>query len=131
MTVPVWAWGGKFTNEIFNICQIVIKALVYLEGVGPIDNRPSTKFLYLLVKKNWTHDIWHVTYDRWEEVNLLLKCQLPSSYHLVNRGDMWHLTCDTWHITPDIWYLTCDNRHTPCVMRHTEGNEKCVKISNP
>ena len=52
-----------------------------LDGVGPADNRPSTDLLH--------HDMWHmtcdswsVTRDRWEEVNLLSKLQLPSSYGL-------------------------------------------------
>ena len=29
-----------------------------------------------------TCDMWHVTQDRWKEVNLLSKFQLPSSYRL-------------------------------------------------
>ena len=45
-----------------------------------------------------TCDTWHMTHDRWEEVNLLSKVQLPSSYGLAVRGDMWHLTCHTWHV---------------------------------
>ena len=46
-----------------------------------------------------THDTWHRSGDRWEEVNLLSKFQLPSSYSLGVTGDMWHMTCDTWHVT--------------------------------
>ena len=34
-----------------------------LDGVGPIDNRPSTDKLHRLVKKNVTHDMWHMTPD--------------------------------------------------------------------
>ena len=47
-----------------------------LEGVGPIDNRPSTNQLHQFAKKNWeikivTHDI----YDMWHtgDVNSVLK----------------------------------------------------------
>ena len=29
-----------------------------------------------------TSDTWHVTYDIWREVNILSKCQVPSSYGL-------------------------------------------------
>ena len=29
-----------------------------------------------------THDTWHVTHDRWREVDIILKCHLPSSYSL-------------------------------------------------
>ena len=54
------------------------------------------------------HGIWHMTGDRLEEVKLLSKCQLPSSYGLGVRGDMWHLSCDTWHLTHDIWPVSCD-----------------------
>ena len=49
-----------------------------------------------------------MTCDSWEEVNLLSKCQLPSSYGLGVRGDMWHLTCDTWNVTHDIWHASHD-----------------------
>ena len=57
--------------------KIVLIALKKkLEGVGPVDNRPSTVKLHHLVKKNiW--DMWHVT--RLGGVNILSKFQLPSS----------------------------------------------------
>ena len=58
-----------------------------------------------------THDTRHMTSDRWEEVNILLKFQLPSSYGLGVRGDIWHVTCDTWHMTRDMWHLTYDMCH--------------------
>ena len=52
-----------------------------------------------------THDTWHVTCERWEQVNLLSKFQLPSSYGLGGKGDMspdnWHVTCHTWHVSGD------------------------------
>ena len=89
-----------------------------LDGVGPVVNRPSTDKLHYFVKKNitlsdtWnvTCDKWHMTHDRWEEVNLLSKFQLPTSYGLRVRGDMWHLTCNTWHVTPDIWRVSCNTQ---------------------
>ena len=52
-----------------------------------------------------------MTGDKWEEVNLLWKFQLPSSYGLGVRGDMWHLKCDTWHLTCEIWHVTNDMCH--------------------
>ena len=57
-------------------CFLLVKKL---EGVGPIDNRPSTDkvhhFVPKIIIKKWhvTHDILHVT------------------------RDTWHMTGDTWH----------------------------------
>ena len=63
-----------------------------LDGVGPVDNIPSTKKLHHFVKKikkiiwhvtpgSWhlAPDTWHVTCDTWWRVNILLKFQVPSS----------------------------------------------------
>ena len=79
---------------------------IILDGVGPVDNRPSTDKLHHFVKKKkrdtcyvtcdtWhvTRDTWHVTRDTWNGhvthdtwhvwgVNILSKFQLPSSYRL-------------------------------------------------
>ena len=56
-----------------------------LDGVGPIDNRPSTDKLHHFVKKKekkkMTCNIWHMTCD------------------------MWHMTCDTWYAPCDIWHI--------------------------
>ena len=50
-----------------------------LDGVGPVDNRPSTDKLHHCEKKIIC-DMWHVTCD------------------------MWHVTHDTWHVvTRDTW----------------------------
>ena len=49
-----------------------------LDGVGPVDNRPSTKKLHHSVKKNVTCDTWHMTCD------------------------MWHVTCDKWNMSFDM-----------------------------
>ena len=64
-----------------------------LDGVGPVDNRPSTDKLHHIVKKKkmWyltrdtrhmTHDTWHMTHDMFGGVDILSKFQLPSSYCL-------------------------------------------------
>ena len=38
-----------------------------LDGVGPVDNRPSTNKLHQFVqKKQKKHDMWHVTPDTWQ-----------------------------------------------------------------
>ena len=51
-------------------------------------------------------DIWYVTVDRCEEVNLLSKFQLSSSYGFGVRGDTWHR-----HLTPEMWHITYDMCH--------------------
>ena len=58
--------------------------------------------------------MWHLKHDTWQVTfwrNLLSKLQLPSSYGLWVRGDMWHLKCDPWHLTPDMWHVTYDTCH--------------------
>ena len=40
-------------------------SLKKLDGVGPVDNRPSTEKLHHFVQKKMTYDIWHVTRDMW------------------------------------------------------------------
>ena len=52
---------------------------VKLDGVGPVDNRLASP---LCPKKEEKSDMWHMTRDRWEEVNLLPTFHLPSSYGL-------------------------------------------------
>ena len=69
-----------------------------------------------------THDTWHVTGDKWEEVNLLSKFLLLSSYGLgAPELDMWHLKCNTWHLTPDTWHLTPDTWHLTPDIWHVSG----------
>ena len=62
-----------------------------LDGVGPVDNRSSTNYLYHFVRKRKekTCDMWHVTCvmwlvtcDTWWGVTILSKCQPPSFYSL-------------------------------------------------
>ena len=57
-----------------------------LDGIGPIDNRPSTDKLHHFVQKK--KYMWHVTCDTW---------------HMTR--DMWHMTRDTWHVTHDTWLV--------------------------
>ena len=71
-----------------------------LDGVGPVDNRPSTDKLHHFVRKkkkkkgHVTCDTWHVTRDTLGGVNILLKFQLPSSYRFI-----FYRTVFT-----DLWY---------------------------
>ena len=68
------------TNQVYNQtskCQTKYK----LDGVGPVDNRPSTNKLHHFVKKR-TKKMWHMTCD---------------TCHVTR--DMWHVTRDTWHVT--------------------------------
>ena len=51
---------------------------IELDGVGPVDNRPSTDKLH-----HFVCDMWHVT------------------------RDMWHVTRDMWHVTRDTGHMTC------------------------
>ena len=58
-----------------------------LDGIGHVDNRPSTDYLHHFVKQtktlHLTPDLWYVTHDKWwGGANILLKFQLPSSYSL-------------------------------------------------
>ena len=67
-----------------------------LDGVGPVDNRPSTDKLHHFFWRKKKCDMWHVTCD------------------------MWHVTCDMWHVTHDTWHVTCDTwrdmLHMTCDM---------------
>ena len=52
--------------------------MLYVDGVGPVDNRPSTDYLHQFVQKNITCDTWHVTHDTWHVVIIVSKYQVPS-----------------------------------------------------
>ena len=52
-----------------------VRAVRKLEGIGPVDNRPSNDKLHHFVQKN-------VTCDTFGGVNILSKFKLPSSYRL-------------------------------------------------
>ena len=55
-----------------------------LDGVGPVDNRPSTDKLHRFVQNFFFFNMWYVTHY------------------------MWHVTWDIWHMTHDTWHVTCD-----------------------
>ena len=59
-------WDKKFTE-------------LKLDGVGLVDNRPSTEKLYYLKRKEEEKN-WHVTGGKWQ-----VTC------------DMWNVTCEMWH----------------------------------
>ena len=69
------------------IFECVITSIYNLDGVRPVDNRPSTDKLHHLVRKKKKKKKWHVTCDTWH----------------VTR-DMWHMTCGTWHLTRDTFW---------------------------
>ena len=50
---------------------------IKLDGVGPVDNRPSPDKFHHFVKKQKKH----------------------------GTRDTWHVTPDTWHITHDMWHM--------------------------
>ena len=69
-----------------------MKKISKLDGVGPVDNRPSTnKHHHVVHKKKNKKKMWHVTRDM---------CHVTR--------DMCHVTRDTWHVTCDTWHVTCD-----------------------
>ena len=68
--------------------QQLLQSHKKLDGVGPVDNRPSTNKLHHFVQKK-------------EEEKVT--CH------------MWHMTCDTWHVTSDMWHVTCDTWNVTCL----------------
>ena len=62
-----------------------------LDGVGPVDNRPSSDKLHHFVREKKSIKRWHMTRDMW---------------HVTH--DTCHVTCYTWHIISDMWHMTCD-----------------------
>ena len=69
-----------FIYIFFWIYFIILSPKKYfkLNGVGPIDNKPSTNKLHLFLKK------------------------------MCDICDTWHVTCDTLHVTRYKWHKTCD-----------------------
>ena len=103
-------WGKR--------CNYFVK----LDGVGPVDTKPSTNNLHHLCKKkkikikklHVTRDTWHVTCNT------------------------WHGTCDTWHMTHDMWHVSHVPCHVSCVTCHMSHvmwqvweDEHSLKISAP
>ena len=68
-----------------------------------------------------THDTWHITHDRWEDVNLFSFLAL-TLWQLQVTCDTWHVTCDPWHMTCDTWLMTGD-------IWHVVRGEHSIKIS--
>ena len=76
-------WPNQWMNDK-GVCKTAL-VKPKLDGVGPVDNRPSTDYFPHLFKNKTK--IWHVTGDMWQVTH-----------------DMWHVTCDTWHVPCDTWW---------------------------
>ena len=67
-------------EEAISMWSLILK----LDGVGSVDNRPSTNNLHHFVRKKKKKNV---------------------------TCDVWHVTCDTWHVTRDMtrdtWHVTC------------------------
>ena len=74
-------WSYIFLKDLMNNQRKLM--FKKLDGVGPVDNRPSPNKLHRIVKK--------------KKQNLIC--------------DTWHVTCDTWHVTSDMWHMTHDMLH--------------------
>ena len=73
-----------------------------LDGVGPVDNRPSTDKLHQFVQTK--------------------RRRKKEKKKKRKKSDMWHVTPDNWHVTTDMWYVTPD-------MWHVVGGERSIKNS--
>ena len=85
-TTPLTQDLTSITLWICNAPCAILSRHMKLDGVDPIDNRPSTDKLhhFVQIKKNVTCDTCHGTCDT------------------------WHVTCDMWHMTLATWHVTCD-----------------------
>ena len=72
--LPRVCYGSQGVIGLFDLKQ---------DGVGPVDNRPSTNKLNHFVPKNVPCYLWHVTHD------------------------MLHMTCDMLHVACNMWHMTC------------------------
>ena len=80
---PYTPWGNL---------EVSSERKLKLDGVGPVDTRPSTDKLHHFVqKKNKKNN---------------------------NKKKMWHMTCDTWHVTRDTWHVTRGKWHVTHDMWH-------------
>ena len=66
---------GVFNKQIYELHSRISGQRNKLDGVGPVDNRPSTNKLYHFVRKK-------------EEKN-------KNQNKKIETCDMWHVTCDT------------------------------------
>ena len=75
-------WRKKiYVSCVYHMFQNKYLCMLYkLDGVGPLDNGPSTNKLHHFVQKKEENesDMWHVT------------------------RDTWHVT---WHVTHEIWHV--------------------------
>ena len=61
-------WASFHKHDTSKGNNVTIQTCRKLDGVGPIDNRPSpNKLHYFVKKKKWhvTQDKWHMTHDMW------------------------------------------------------------------
>ena len=84
-----WGWVVSLVCNFFPQDSIPDWSVYKLNGVGPVDNRPSTNLLHHFVKKNKKKT------DR-----------TPDTKHVT--PDTWHLTCETWHVKPYTLHVTPD-----------------------
>ena len=87
-----WLTEIPYVRNARRKCMLQLLPQNRLDRTGPVDNRPSTtlskrrKKMWHVTPDTWqmTHDVWQVTHDIWHlvGVNILSKCQLPSSYGL-------------------------------------------------
>ena len=73
---PPKNYGTRVYNK-FSWFIIFRMSHIKLDGVGPVDNRPSPDKFHHFVKKQKKH----------------------------GTRDTWHVTPDTWHITHDMWHM--------------------------
>ena len=84
LCVYLWTWRDLSLVQLSPVTSYQSPIIIQpkkLDGLGPVDNRPST-LSTKKIKTRWTCDTWHMTCD--------------SCYMTRN---MWHATCDTWDMT--------------------------------
>ena len=65
---------------------------------------PKFKNIYIYNTWHVTCDTWHTACDTWCGVNILLKCQLPSSYGF---GDIWSFNKNCYSVSPRKQFCVC------------------------
>ena len=87
-----WLWSNPLFPILMSTREIGLLVIFLwrrekIDGLGPVDTRPSTKTFNTLAKTNY---MWHLTFDTWH--------MAPAHYN-------WHVTRDTWHLTPDMGHF--------------------------
>ena len=78
--------GNKLSTPIISVRHWGISSLLKnIDGVGPVDYRPSTNKLHQFV---------------WRKKSFFFLNQI--------KCDMWNVTCNTWQVTGDMWHMTFD-----------------------